>query len=150
MLKPDLFFYQYRSDFPSVVNRLKARRLFRRAIREYYVMQRTYVIDPSSGARVASILQGEVIKRQKNQRRKIKIIFSGRAAPGRPRRPEIRLLVARLFVLWIRYASTKATFSWKISKAIPTNFECFLLDLMPRLGAPDVRRYVEEHWRSRK
>lgn len=149
MLSPDKFFGQYNSDFPAQT-RSEARKLFRRAIRDYYVMQRRYVIDPVSGKRVPSILVGEVIKQQKAQRRKFKRLFTGRSSAGRPKRLEIKLLVARLFILWGRYAQYPATFSWKTGVGTQTNFEAFLSDLLPRLGAPDVRRYVEAHWRERK
>ncbi len=149
MLSPDKFFGQYGSDFPTQT-RSEARKLFRRAIRDYYAMQRRYVIDPVSGKRVPSILVGEVIQQQKAQRRKVKRLFTGHPSAGRPERPEIKLLVARLFILWGRYAKEPATFSWKTATAKQTNFEAFLFDLMPRLGARDVRRYVESHWRERK
>ena len=149
MLSPDKFFGQYESDFPAQT-RSEARRLFRRAIRGYYVMRQRYIIDPESGKRVPSVLVGEVIQLQKAQRRKVKQLFTGRPTAGRPQRPEIKLLVARLFILWGRYAVKPATFSWKTVVAGKTNFEAFLFDLLPRLGAPDVRRYVEAHWRERK
>jgi hypothetical protein len=149
MLSPDKFFKDYHSDF-SAQNRSAARRLFRRAIREYYVMQRRYVIEPLSGYRVPSVLIGEVIQQQKAQRRKLRLVFTGKNSAGRPKRPEVKLLVARLFILWGRYASTPATLSRKSKSAIPTPFEDFIFALLPRLGAPDVRRYVEAHWRERK
>lgn len=149
MLSPDKFFGQYNSDFPAQT-RNKARQLFRRAIRAYYVMQRRYVIDPESGKRVPSVLVGEVVHQQKAQRRKVKQLFTGRDSAGRPQRAEVKLLVARLFILWGRYARYPATFSWKTGVGSQTNFEAFLFDLLPRLGARDVRRYVEAHWRERK
>jgi hypothetical protein len=149
MLSPDKFFGQYCSDFPAQT-RSEARKLFRRAIRDYYAMQRRYVIDPESGKRVPSVLIGEVIKQQKAQRRIVKRLFKGRPSAGRPERPEIKFLVARLFILWGRYAQYPATFSWKTGVGTQTSFEVFLFDLLPRLGAPDVRRYVEAHWRERK
>jgi hypothetical protein len=148
MLSPDKFFEQYQSDF-RVQTRSEARKLFRRAIRDYYAMQRRYVMDPESGKRVPSVLIGEVIQQQKAQRRKVKRLFTGRPSAGRPQRPEIKLLVARLFILWGRYAVNPATFSWKEAKN-RTRFEAFLFDLLPRIGAPDVRRYVEAHWQERK
>jgi hypothetical protein len=52
--------------------------------------------------------------------------------------------------MWGRFAKTDATFSWKNKSATPTDFEEFLMDLLPRLGATDVRRYVEAHWKARK
>lgn len=112
MLSPDKFFGHYNSDFPAQT-RNEARKLFRRAIRDYHVMRRRYVIDPESGKRAPSVLVGEVIKHQKTQRRKVKRLFTGRLSAGRPRRPEIKLLVARLFVLWGSYAQEPTTFSWK-------------------------------------
>jgi hypothetical protein len=51
MLKPDSYFKQHKDYFPAK-DRREARKLFRRAIREYYVMQRKYVIEPESGERV--------------------------------------------------------------------------------------------------
>jgi hypothetical protein len=149
MLSPDKFFGQYDSDFPTQT-RSEAGKLFRRAVREYYVMRRRYVIDLESGKRVPGVLVGEVIQLQKAQRRKVKQLFTGRPTAGRPQRPEIKLLVARLFILWGRYAQDPATFSWKTGVGRKTNFEAFISDLLPRLGAPDVRRYVEAHWRERK
>jgi hypothetical protein len=113
-------------------------------------MRRRYVIEPVSGDRVQSVIIGEVIKQQKTQRRKIRRVFTGQNSAGRPQRPEVKLLVARLFILWGRYASTPATLSRKSKPPIPTPFEDFISDLLPKLGAPDVRRYVEEHWRERK
>ena len=148
MLSPDKFFEQYQSDFPAQT-RSEARRLFRRAIRDYYVMRRRYVIDPKSGKRVPSVLVGEVIRERKSQRRTISLLFTGKPSAGRPKRPEIKLLVARLFILWGRYAQEPATFSWK-EAVQQTSFEAFLFDLLPGLGARDVRRYVEAHWRERK
>lgn len=149
MLSPDAFFQRYHSDFPAVT-RGKARSLFRRAIRHYYVLQRKYVIDPESGDRVERVFVGEVIQQQRMQRRRVKRFFTGHLSAGRSERPEIKVLISKIFILWGRYASTSATLSRKSKAAIPTNFEIFLFDLMPRLGAPDVRRYVEAHWRERK
>lgn len=149
MLQPDKFFTKYNSEFPAQ-SRNEALKLFRRAVRDYYVMQTRYVIDPSSNKRVARVLIGEVIKQQKSQRRKVKRFFTGRSSVGRPARPEIKVLVARLFIIWSRYAKEPATLSWKTGAGTVTSFEAFLLDLLPRLGAPDVRRYVEAHWRERK
>jgi hypothetical protein len=149
MVWPDKFFALYDHDFP-IQTRDKARILFRRAVREYYVTQRKFVIDPESGARVRKLLIGEFVQKQKNQRRKVKRFHTGQKAAGRPKRPEIKLLIARLFVLWCRYATSKATFSWKTAVGNPTRFELFLRDLLPQLGARDVRRYVEAHWRERK
>ena len=149
MLSPDAFFRRYHSEFP-VHTRNEARKLFRRAIREYYVGGRRYVIDPESGRRVQRVLMGEAIKQQKSQRRKVKCFFTGRPSAGRPTRPEIKVLIARLFIIWGGYAQEPATFSWKTGVGKKTNFEAFLFDLLPRLGAPDVRRYVEAHWRERK
>lgn len=149
MLSPDKVFKDYHPDFPTPTRSI-ARRLFRRAVREYYVMRRRYVIEPDSGNRVPSVLIGEVIKKQKTQRRKIKRVFTGKKSAGRPQRPEVKLLVARLFILWGRYASSPATLSRKSKLAVPTPFEDFISALLPQLGAPDVRRYVEAHWRERK
>lgn len=149
MLSPDEFFQRYHSDFPAVT-RGKARSLFRRSIRQYYVLQRKYVIDPQSGDRAEKVFVGEVIRQQKSQRRSIKRFFTGRLSAGRPKRPEIKVLISKIFILWGCYANTPATLSRKEEASIPTNFEVFLFDLMPRLGAPDVRRYVEAHWRERK
>lgn len=149
MLSPDKLFVRYHPDFPAST-RGEARKLFRRAIRDYYAMQRHYVIEPESGDRVQSVLIGEVIHQQKGQRRKVRRLFTGRSSAGRPKRPEVKVLVARLFILWGRYATTEATFSRKRSTEVRTAFEDFMFDLLPRLGAPDVRRYVESHWRERK
>lgn len=149
MISPDNFFKLYNPDFPPI-NRKKARILFRRAIREYYVMRRNYVIEPETGERVQSVLIGEIVKVQKAQRRKVRRLFNGRLSAGRPKKPEIKLLMSRLFVLWGRYSDKPATFSWKTKTSIQTDFEIFLFDLLPRLGARDVRRYVEAHWRERK
>ena len=149
MLSPDQFFKLYHTDFPPQT-RQDARKLFRRAIRSYYVMQRRYVIEPESGERVQAVLVGEFIQHQKTQRRKVSSFFTGRLSAGRPPKPEIKLLVSRLFILWGKYAKQPATFSWKTKSSIKTEFEIFLQDLLPRLGAPDVRRYIETHWRERK
>lgn len=149
MLYPDRLFNCYAFNFPDQT-RATARRLFRRAVREYYVMQRRYVVDPVTSRRVSKLLIGEVIQQQKNQRRRVKQYYTGRQRAGRPQRPEIKLLVARLFVLWGRCAATPTTFSWKTELAKSTKFEDFLFDLLPKVGAPDVRRYVETHWRERE
>ena len=68
MLKPDKHFKSYEYYFPPK-NRQVARKLFRRAIREYYAMQRKYVIEPETGRRVEEVFMGEVIQQQKRQRR---------------------------------------------------------------------------------
>ena len=151
ILKPDNYFKRIEHHFP-VKDRHKARLLFRRAIRQYHVMRRRYVIDPATGKRVQRILIGEVFQNQKSQRRKFKRYFSGQIKAGRPSRPEIKLLVSRIFILWGEYASSPATLSRKTfaRNMIQTDFELFLTDLFPRLGASDVRRYVEAHWRERK
>lgn len=149
MVMPDSFFNLYSSSFRQQT-RNEARRLFRRAIREYYVMRRRFVIDPESGRRVKRVFEGEAIQQQKGQRRKVKRYFTGHRRAGRPERPEIKLLVARLFILWGRYAYEPATFSWKTGVGKQTSFEIFMLHLLPMLGASDVRRYVEAHWRDRK
>ena len=149
MLSPDAFFGRYHADFPALT-RNEACKLFRRAIRGYYVGGRRYVIDPESGRRVQRVLIGEAVKQQKLQRRKVTYFFTGRPSAGRPTRPEIKVLVARLVIIWGRYAQEPATLSWKTGVGKKTNFEAFLFDLLPRLGAPDVRRYVEAHWRERK
>jgi hypothetical protein len=149
MLKPDAYFKSICDYFPTKHHRL-ARQLFRRAIREYYVMRRRYVVDPTSGKRLESILVGEFIQQQKNQQRKVKKIFNGNNGVGQPTKYEIKFLISRLFIMWGRFAKTDATFSWKNKSATPTDFEEFLMDLLPRLGATDVRRYVEAHWKARK
>lgn len=151
MLKPDQYFKNNEHYFPAK-NRHKARLLFRRAIRQYHAMRRKYVIDPVTGKRVQSILIGEVVKNQKTQRRKVKRHFSGQVNAGRPSRPEIKMLVARIFILWGKYANTSATLSWKspTHNLVQTEFELFIIDLFPRLGASDVRRYIETHWKERK
>jgi hypothetical protein len=151
MLKPDSYFRTIEHHFPAK-DRYKARVLFRRAIRQYYVMRRIYVVDPTTGKRVASIFSGEFVQIQKSQRRKVPRIFTGKSKVGRPTRPEIKLLVSRIFILWGRYANSPATISWKASKkhTNPTEFEFFILDLLPLLGASDVRRYIETHWKERK
>lgn len=155
MLKPDLYFEQYKYYFPTK-NRKQARKQFRRAIRSYYVMQRKYVINPSDGKRVKEVVYGEFIQRQKNQRRKVKKIFKGRKSAGRPRRPEVAHLVSKLFIIWGQFSHHPTSHSWKpkekppVFYSTPTYFEEFLLDLLPALGATDVRRYVEEHWRQRE
>jgi hypothetical protein len=149
MLKPDSYFKDHQNYFPAK-DRREARKLFRRAIREYYVMQRQYVIEPESGKRVQSVMTGEVIRQQKNQNRRVKLLFKGRSSAGQPKRPEIKFLIARLFILWGKYAKGPATLSWKHHLAYETDFEAFLLDLLPKLGASDVRRYVEAHWKGRK
>jgi hypothetical protein len=149
MLEPDKYFNSKSEYFPAK-DRNKARKLFRRAIRDYYVMQRKYVIEPETGERVQSVFMGYTIKKQKTQRRKIKVLFNGRIAAGRPRRLWLKLLISRLFILWGNYSKHPASFSWKTPSAIPTGFEDFLFDLLPRLGVNDVRRYVEKHWEERK
>jgi hypothetical protein len=149
MLKPDKYFNQYDFYFEKV-HWSEARKLFRRAIRQYYVMQRRYVIDPSTGLRVKRYQTGAYIMQQKAQRRIVKKIFTGNSRSGRPARPEVNLLVARLFILWSNYAKSPATFSWKKPSAIPTMFEDFVCDLLPRLGASDVRRYVQAHWHAKR
>ncbi len=150
MLKPDKYFKGYEYYFP-VKNRQVARKLFRRAIREYYAMQRKYVIEPETGRRVEEIFVGEVIQQQKRQRRRVIRVFKGRKiGERRPQRPEIKLLISRLFILWGRYTMHPATLSWKTHSSVQTHFEEFLNRLLPALGAPDVRRYVETHWRERK
>jgi hypothetical protein len=151
MLKPDNYFQGIAHHFPAK-DRHKARLLFRRAIRHYHAMRRRHVIDPATGKRVRRIFIGEVVQNQKSQRRKFKRYFTGHATAGRPSRPEIKLLVSRIFILWGRYASSPATLSRKTSarNMIQTDFEIFITNLLPRLGASDVRRYVEAHWRERK
>jgi len=149
VLKPDKHFNQYDFYFENV-RRSEAQKLFRRAIRQYYVMQRRYVIDPSTGLRVKRYLTGASIVKQKHQRRIVKKFFTGNSRSGRPARPEVNLLVARLFILWGKYAKSPATFSWKKPCAIPTMFEDFVCDLLVELGASDVRRYVEAHWKAKR
>ena len=149
MLKPDKYFNQYDYYFENV-RRSEAQKLFRRTIRQYYVMQRRYVIDPSTGLRVKRYLTGASIVKQKHQRRIVKKFFTGNSRSGRPARPEVNLLVARLFILWGKYAKSPATFSWKKPCAIPTMFEEFVCDLLVELGASDVRRYVEAHWKAKR
>ena len=149
MLKPDLYFDKFDQYF-DINKRISARKLFRRAVRDYYVMQRRFVFEPKTGKRVESIFYGEYIQQQKKQRRKVKQFFNGRTSAGRPKRPEVILLISRLFILWRKYSIHPATVSWKIAQAVPTIFEEFLLDLLPRLGASDVRRYIEKYLRERK
>ena len=155
MLKPDLYFEQNKHYFPTT-NRREARKQFRRAIRSYYVMRRKYVINPSDGKRVKEVVYGEFIQQQKHQRRKVKRTFKGRKSAGRPTRPEVVYLVSKLFLIWGRFSRHPASHSWKPKKkkpafcSTPTYFEEFLLYLLPALGAPDVRRYVEYHWKQRK
>ncbi len=155
ILKPDLYFEKIKHYFPTP-NRREARKQFRRAIRTFYAMQRKYVINPSDGKRVKEVVYGEFIQQQKNQRRRVKRIFKGRKTAGRPERLEITYLVSKLFFIWRRFSHHPVSHSWKpkykepIFYSMPTFFEEFLLDLLPVLGAPDVRRYVENHWKQRK
>jgi hypothetical protein len=113
-------------------------------------MQRRFVIDPNTQLRVEKYQTGAAVAHQKHQRRIVKQFYTGRSGAGRPSKPEIKLLVARLFILWGAYAKTPATLSWKMPYSSPTIFEDFLWDLLPKLGASDVRRYVEDHWKARK
>jgi hypothetical protein len=119
-------------------------------------MRRNYVINPSDGKRAKEVMYGEFIKQQKKQRRKVKKIFKGCRYAGRPKRPEVTYLISKLFVIWGKFSHHPASHSWKHNEkepafcSTPTYFEEFLLDLLPALGAPDVRRYVENHWRQRK
>ena len=149
MLKPDEYFRKISFYFP-IKNQRLARQLFRRAIRDYYVMQRQFVVDPETGKRVNGVFVGKFIQLQKKQRRLVTTTFQGRKGVGRPIKLEIKVLISRLFIFWGRFASTQATLSWKTKSAVKTDFEEFLLELLPRLGAPDVRRYVEAHWKARK
>ena len=148
MVKPDKYFYDFVQPDIEPKFLLKARKSFRRAIRDYYCMQRKYVYEPETGERVQSVRQGMYIEQQQNQRRKIEVIFNG-GKVGRPQKIEIQILVSRLFLLWGRYAKTPPTFSWKTNTTVETDFECMLLDLLPKLGAKDVRGHVEKHWRAR-
>ena len=145
---PDEYFNDYALYFKNT-HRSEARKLFRRAIRQYYSMQRRYVIDPSTGLRVKRYQTGASIVQQKDQRRFVRKFFTGHSRSGRPARPEVNLLVARLFILWGKYAKSPATFSWKKPGGIPTMFEDFVCDLLPKLDSRDVRRYVEAHWKAR-
>jgi hypothetical protein len=113
-------------------------------------MQRRYVIDPVTQFPIKRISVGGEIKEEKTQNRVVELFFNGRSGAGRPKRGEIKLLMSRLFILWGNYSKTEATFSWKKPNAIQTDFEVFLTDLLPRLGASDVRRYAEKHWSERK
>ena len=148
MVKPDKYFYDFvQPDIePKFIS--KARKSFRRAIRDYYCMQRQYVYEPETGERVQSVRQGMYIEQQQSQRRKKEVIFNGRKA-GRPQKIEIQILVSRLFLMWGRYAKTPPTFSWKTKTTVETDFECMRLDLLPKLGAKDVRGHVEKHWHAR-
>ncbi len=149
MLHPDQYFNRHCFYFPAI-NRAKARVLFRRAIRQFYAMQRKFVVDPETQKKVDRVFVGAVIQSQKRQRRLVKRYFKGASRAGRPTRPEIVFLVSKLFILWGRYAKSPTTCSWKKPLATQTDFEAFVHDLLPRLGAKDVRRYLENHWRLRK
>jgi hypothetical protein len=148
MLKPDKFFEDFLWSEFEQKNRRKAKSRFRRAVREYYALQRRYVIEPETGERVQSFRYGQAIVQQKNQRRKVDLIFRGRNV-GQPKKLEIKILMSRLSVMWGLYAKTNPTFSWKKSP-IPTGFELMLLELLPKLGAKHVRRYAENHWQERE
>lgn len=149
MLKPDQYFKDYLQFEIEKEYRRKAQVSFRRAIREFYVIQRRYVIEPVKGRRVQRIEYGRTSLRQKNQRRSVDVYFNGQKV-GQRKKLEINLLMSRLFVLWGRYAKTKPTFSWKSKLTTQTEFECFLNGLLPKLGAKHVRRYAETHWRERE
>jgi len=149
MLKPDAYFKLNSHHFPTKNHKL-ARQLFRRAIRDYYVMRRKFVVDPSSNKKVESLVVGQFIQKQKNQRRIVTKVFNGRNGAGRPTKYEIKVLISRMFIMWGRFAFTPATFSWKTNQERETDFEAFLMELLPKLGAPDVRRYIEAHWKARK
>lgn len=148
MLKPDSYFEDFLWSEFEPKNRRKAKGRFRRAIREYYVLQRRYVIEPESGERVQSFRYGQAVVQQKTQRRKIDLIFRGRKV-GHPTKFEIKILMSRLSVMWGLYAKTPPTFSWK-KTGVETNFELMLLELLPELGAKHVRRYAENHWQERE
>ena len=149
MLKPDKYFDDFLQFEFEQKHRRKAKVRFRRAIRHFFVLQRRYVIDPESGERVQGVRYGQLIQKQKNQRRKVELIFRGKKV-GQPEKFEITILMSRLFVIWGMYAKTNPTFSWKKKSAIPTDFELMLLDLLPKLGAKHVRRYAEKHWQERE
>jgi hypothetical protein len=149
MLKPDLYFDSYlRFDF-NKVDLLKAKIRFRRAIREYYVNQRKYVINPESGEKVLSVRYGSKIVQQKNQKRRVDLIYSGRKKAGRAVNFAIKILISRLIVLWGLYAKKKSLITWKNS-SVSSDFEYALSELLPKLGATNVRRYLENHWKERK
>ena len=65
MLRPDKYFKENEYHFP-LKNRSKARILFRRAVRDFYVMQSNKVIDPITGFKVESVMYGKFIKKQKS------------------------------------------------------------------------------------
>ena len=149
MLKPDDYFNSFLLLEIERKHQRKAQVSFRRAIREYYVLQRRYVIDPATFKRVQRIQYGEAIRQQKNQRRRVSQFFTGRNV-GRSQKYEIQILMSRLFVLWGRFAKTKPTFSWKSKLTTSTDFEYFLFDLLPKLGIKNVRRHAETHWSERE
>ena len=66
MLKPDQYFKDYLQFEIEKEYRRKAQVSFRRAIREFYVMQSRYVIEPVKGRRVQRIEYGRTSLRQKN------------------------------------------------------------------------------------
>ena len=90
MLKPDKYFDDFLQFEFKQKYRRKTKARFRRAIREYFVLQRRYVIDPESGERVQGVRYGQLIQKQKNQRRKVDLIFRGKKV-GRPEKFEIKI-----------------------------------------------------------
>lgn len=147
MFKADRIFEQVKHHLP-MRSRRDAKVTFRRLIRKYLSYKHGGAIHPVTGRISKKIIIG---KRwiHKGGRWRRKSTMLGAQNVGRPSGLATELLVSSLAVQWSVLTQQRTTISHKRYQHLPTKWECYLCDVLVRLGIFDCRRHAEKHSKSK-
>ena len=147
MFKADKIFDQVKHHLP-VRGRTRAKVTFRRLIRKYVSYKIGGAINPVTGRISKKIIIGQRwVHTGGRWRRKSTVL--GSKSKGRPDGLSTELLVSSLAVQWAVLTQKRTTISHKQYQYAPTNWECYLCDVLAHLDIFDCRRHAEKHSRSK-
>jgi hypothetical protein len=147
MFKADKIFEQVKHHLP-IKSRSDAKVTFRRLIRKYLSYKNGGAIHPVTGRISKKIIIGKSwVHKGGRWRRKSKML--GALNIGRPSGLATELLVSSLAVQWSVLTQKRTTISHKRYQHLPTKWECYLCDVLVRLGIFDCRRHAEKHSKAK-
>ena len=148
MFKADKIFEAVKNHFPSN-KRSCAKVTFRRLIRKYisYKLGGNFYL-PTGRISTRIIVGNRWVFTGGRWRRKPTRL--GAKSKGRPSGLAVDLLVSSLAYQWASIHRQRTTISHKKYQQAPTNWECYLCDVLVRLGIFDCRRHAEKHARAKK
>ena len=143
MFKADKIFEQVKQHFP-VATRVSAKVTFRRLIRNYISYKSGATINIPTGRVSKKIIIGNrwVFTGGRWRRKPTRL---GSKSKGRPSGLAVELLVSSLAYQWAVLNQKRTTISHKKYQQSPTKWECYLSDVLVRLGIFDTRRHAEKH-----